>query len=58
MIYHPIAFLVILAGFIALMIWALPKLWRLIKRLFLKVKVFFTQEELRGLDYQPEDNKN
>jgi hypothetical protein len=55
MIYHPIAFLVILAGFIALMIWALPKLWRLIKRLFLKVKSFFTREELKGLDYQPRD---
>lgn len=55
MIYHPIAFLVILAAFIALMIWALPKLWRLIKRLFLKVKGFFTKEELASLEYQPSD---
>lgn len=55
MIYHPIVFLVVLIGFIALMIWALPKLWRLIKRLFLKVKSFFTREELKGLDYQPRD---
>lgn len=55
MIYHPIVFLVVLVGFIALMIWALPKLWRLIKRLFLKVKSFFTREELKGLDYQPRD---
>ena len=45
MIYHPFVFLVILAGFIALMIWALPKLWRLIKRLFNKIRSFFGGED-------------
>ena len=58
MIYHPIVFLIILGGFIALMVWALPKLWRLIKRLYLKVKSFFTKEALAGLDYQPRDKSN
>ena len=49
MIYHPAVFLVILIGFIALMIWALPKLWRLIKRLLIKIKLFFSKEKLKEL---------
>ena len=55
MIYQPFVFLVVLAGFILLMAWALPKLWRLIKRLFLKVKSFFTKEELASLEFQTTD---
>lgn len=55
MIYQPFVFLVVLAGFILLMVWALPKLWRLIKRLFLKVKSFFTKEELASLEFQATD---
>ncbi len=55
MIYQPFVFLVVLAGFILLMVWALPKLWRLIKRLFLKVKSFFTKEELASLEFQTTD---
>ncbi len=56
MIYHPLVFLVILIGFIALMAWALPKLFRLIKRLFLKIKAFFTREELAALEYRPPES--
>lgn len=33
-LHHPFLFLLLLAGFIALMIWILPKLWRELKRLF------------------------
>jgi hypothetical protein len=33
-LYHPWLFLVLLLGFIFLMIWLLPKLWRGIKKLF------------------------
>lgn len=33
-LHHPVLFLVVLAAFIAAMIWLLPKLWRGIKRVF------------------------
>lgn len=55
MIYHPIVFLVILAGFIAIMLWSLPKLYRLIKALFLRIKAFFSKAKLPALEYKPQD---
>ena len=33
-LHHPVLFLLLLIGFIALMIWLLPKLWRGIKKVF------------------------
>jgi len=38
---HPIAFLIALTIFIALMIWLLPKIWRGIKRIFNSIRNFF-----------------
>jgi|TARA_R110001592_G_scaffold162919_3_gene396523 uncharacterized protein DUF4126 len=37
MFNHPILFLCLMVLFIALVIWLLPKLWRLIKRIFVKI---------------------
>ena len=42
-LYHPVLFLVLLALFILLMIWLLPKIWRGIKRVFR-----FIREKLGG----------
>lgn len=45
---HPIYFLVFLVLFLALVIWLLPKIWRLLKVVFIKIKHFFsgtTKEE-------------
>jgi len=39
---HPILFLIILAGFIALVIWLAPKIWRGIKRVAAKIKSWFS----------------
>lgn len=33
-LHYPVLFVVLLIGFVALMVWALPKLWRAIKRVF------------------------
>jgi len=41
---HPIFFLVVLAIFIALVIWLAPKLWRGIKRLFAKIRSWFSDK--------------
>ncbi len=38
---HPVVFLVILAGFLLLLIWLLPLLWRGIKRVFGAIARFF-----------------
>ncbi len=38
---HPIFFLILFMGFIGLSIWFLPKLWRFIKILLLKIGTFF-----------------
>lgn len=37
MFNHPILFLCLMVLFIALVIWLLPRLWRLIKRIFVKI---------------------
>lgn len=42
---HPVLFLVLLAGFIALMIWLLPKLWRAIKKVFCVIRGWFRRPE-------------
>ncbi len=39
---HPVAFLVALVIFIALMIWLLPKIWRGVKHIFNSIRNFFT----------------
>lgn len=38
---HPVIFLLLLAGFIALMIWLLPKLWRAVKKVFCMIRGWF-----------------
>ena len=40
-LHHPILFLILLIGFICLVVWLLPKIWRGIKMLFAKIKSFF-----------------
>ena len=40
-LYHPVIFLIGLVIFILLMIWVLPRLWRLIKRLFRHIGSWF-----------------
>lgn len=39
---HPILFLVLLLGIVGLMIWLLPKIWRGIRALFIKISRFFS----------------
>jgi hypothetical protein len=39
---HPVAFLIALIIFIALMIWLLPKIWRGVKHIFNSIRNFFT----------------
>ncbi len=39
---HPVIFCVVLVAFIALMVWALPKLWRLIRATFRRLSRFFS----------------
>jgi len=41
---HPVAFIVALIIFIALMIWLLPKIWRGIKHIFNSIRNFFSVE--------------
>ena len=38
---HPLVFLIALALFILLVIWLLPKIWRLLKAMFRRVRAFF-----------------
>jgi len=39
---HPVAFLIALTIFIALMIWLLPKIWRGVEHIFNSIRNFFT----------------
>ncbi|RME59953.1 DUF4126 domain-containing protein, partial [Candidatus Parcubacteria bacterium] len=41
-LHHPLLFLVLLAAFIVLMIWLLPKIWRGIKALVARIRALFT----------------
>ena len=45
-LHHPIAFLVGLAVFIALMIWLLPKIWRGLRGIFRKIRGLFERPTL------------
>uniref|UniRef100_UPI0012EDD50F DUF4126 domain-containing protein n=1 Tax=Desulfosarcina cetonica TaxID=90730 RepID=UPI0012EDD50F len=44
-LYHPWLFIALLALFILLMIWLLPRLWRGIKMLAAKIKQLFTPRQ-------------
>ena len=44
-LHHPILFLILLIGFVCLTIWLLPKIWRGIKALFIKIRRFFSKNE-------------
>ena len=48
---HPVLLLVLLVVFVGLSIWLLPKLWRLIKRLFLRIRSW-----LSGKSYSPPED--
>jgi hypothetical protein len=41
---HPVAFLIALLIFIALMIWLLPKIWRGVKHIFNSIRNFFIRD--------------
>lgn len=45
-LHNPILFLILLMGFICLVVWLLPKIWRGIKMLFAKIKSFFNSQKL------------
>jgi hypothetical protein len=38
---YPVAFIILLVLFVALVIWLLPKIWRALKSLFRRIGVFF-----------------
>jgi hypothetical protein len=47
---HPVAFLIALLIFIALMIWLLPKIWRGVKHIFNSIRNFFTGDLKREVN--------
>ena len=51
---HPVLFLVLLALFVVLMIWLLPKLWRGVKLLFSKIKGLFGGGKPEAAAQQPD----
>jgi len=48
-LHNPILFLALLTGFICLIVWLLPKIWRGIKLLFAKIKRFFSKDVPRQI---------
>lgn len=48
-LHYPILFLILLIGFICLIVWLLPKIWRGIKMLFAKIKSFFNKDAPRQI---------
>jgi hypothetical protein len=48
-LHNPVLFLALLVGFICLVVWLLPKIWRGIKLLFAKIKGFFNKDASRQL---------
>lgn len=48
-LHYPILFLIFLIGFICLIVWLLPKIWRGIKLLFAKIKSFFNRDAPRQI---------
>jgi len=49
-LYHPVLFLILLVVFILLVIWLLPKLWRVLKAVFLKIGAFLGLVEKEKLE--------
>lgn len=48
-LHNPVLFLALLTGFICLVVWLLPKIWRGIKLLFAKIKSFFKKDVPRQI---------
>jgi len=48
-LHYPILFLILLIGFICLIVWLLPKIWRGIKMFFAKIKSFFNKDAPRQI---------
>jgi len=44
-VFHPIAFLVLFAGFVALAVWLLPRIWRGIRSLWLRLRRHFHRRD-------------
>jgi len=42
---HPVLFIILFIGFVFLMIWLLPRLWRGIKMVFIRISRFFGSEK-------------
>ena len=43
---HPVTFLLLLVTFIAIAVWLLPKLWRAIKAIAIRIKAWFNGEKI------------
>lgn len=48
-LHHPILFFMLLTGFLCLIVWLLPKIWRGIKMLFAKIKSLFNNNVPRQI---------
>ncbi len=48
-LHYPILFLMLLIGFICLIVWLLPKIWRGVKMLFAKIKSVFNRDAPRQI---------
>jgi hypothetical protein len=48
-LHYPILFLMFLIGFICLIVWLLPKIWRGVKMLFAKIKSVFNKDAPRQI---------
>ncbi|WP_020589899.1 DUF4126 domain-containing protein [Desulfobacter curvatus] len=48
-LHNPVLFLALLIGFICLIVWLLPKIWRGIRLLFAKIKNFFNKDVPRQI---------
>ncbi|MDX9963279.1 DUF4126 domain-containing protein [Desulfobacter postgatei] len=48
-LHYPILFLMLLIGFICLIVWLLPKIWRGVKMLFAKIKSVFNKDAPRQI---------
>lgn len=57
-LHHPIIFLFLFILFMLFLVWALPKLWQLIKSVFGKIRNWFSQSSTSENHHPPGDNRN
>ncbi|MCK9505594.1 MAG: DUF4126 domain-containing protein [Porticoccaceae bacterium] len=53
MFNHPLVFIALMVAFIALVIWLLPKIWRVLKAMMSKIRSWFSREDQRAAELQP-----